>query len=189
MTPVLLTPPETEPLSLAEAKAWLRLDGAEEDATIEALIAAARMTIEQQARRLMIAQGWRLIGDLWPTDGIVLLPLAPVLAVTAIRVRDTLGVASAVPLSNVRLEAARDPARLVLTQAPPPPGRLTSGIEIDVTCGYGDAAADVPEPLRHATRLLVARWFERRGDEGLDSRALPPDVAMLLAPLRAPRLA
>jgi len=35
-------------------------------------------------------------------------------------------------------------------------GRLAAGIELDVTVGYGDAAIDVPEPLRQAIRLLTA---------------------------------
>jgi uncharacterized phiE125 gp8 family phage protein len=61
-----------------------------------------------------------------------------------------------------RLEAAR--GRLVFTQAPSQPGRLQSGVEVDLTCGYGAAATDDSEPLRHAIRLLAARWFERRGD-------------------------
>lgn len=187
MTPVLLTPPASEPLSLTEIKAWLRIDGAEEDATLAALVTAARMTVERQSGRLLNSQAWRLIGDLWPTDGVLRLPVGPVSAVTAVRVFDSLGAATTVSPSTYRLEAAR--GRLIFTQSPTQPGRLQSGVEVDLTCGYGAAATDAPEPLRHAIRLLAARWFERRGDEPADGRALPGDVKLLIAPFRAPRLA
>ena len=33
----------------------------------------------------------------------------------------------------------------------PQPGHLAAGIELDVTVGFGEAAIDVPEPLRQAT--------------------------------------
>ena len=45
----------------------------------------------------------------------------------------------------------------------PAPGRPAPGIELDVMVGYGDAAVDVPEPLRQAIRLLIAHWYENRG--------------------------
>lgn len=37
-------------------------------------------------------------------------------------------------------------------------------IEIDFTCGFGDEASDVPEEIRHAMKLLVAKYFENRED-------------------------
>ena len=66
------------------------------------------------------------------------------------------------------------------------PGRIAAGIELDVTVGFGDAAINVPEPLRQAIRLLVAHWYENRGlmadvDKGV---VLPSTVAALIAPYR-----
>ena len=64
--------------------------------------------------------------------------------------------------------------------------RIGAGIELDVTAGYGDAAIDVPEPLRQAIRLLVAHWYENRGliASGTTTSVLPSTVAALLAPYR-----
>lgn len=188
MTPFLTTPPTVEPLSLAEAKAWLRLDTADEDATVSALIVAARSLVERSARRLLMRQEWRIPLDAWPADGVLPLPLAPVSAISAIRVLAADGTPSPVASTAYRLEGFRDPPLLVITGAVPTPGRPRDGIEIDVICGFSDDPAAVPEPLRHAVRLLVARWFEHRGDTLSDALALPPDIALLLSPYRRPRL-
>ena len=47
MALVLTAVPAAEPISLADAKAHLRIDGSDEDALLTALIAAARMFVER----------------------------------------------------------------------------------------------------------------------------------------------
>ena len=51
------------------------------------------------------------------------------------------------------------------------------------------APGAVPEPLRLAMRHLVAFWFANRGDDEAAPAKLPAQVAALLAPYRAWRLA
>ncbi|MBV9347031.1 MAG: phage head-tail connector protein [Pseudolabrys sp.] len=60
MSAILLSPPATEPLSLAEAKAWLRIEHDDENDVIAALIAGSRIHIEGATRRALITQSWRL---------------------------------------------------------------------------------------------------------------------------------
>ncbi len=67
-------------------------------------------------------------------------------------------------------------------------GRAPHKIEIDLRLGYGTTAEAVPGPLRHAIRMLVARWFEHRGDEPEAASALPSDVLALVGPFRQARL-
>ncbi|MGD9545211.1 MAG: phage head-tail connector protein [Methylocystis sp.] len=92
MRPMLFGAPAIEPVSLADAKSWLREDGAEEDQLIQALIVAARMTLEAYTRRFFITQSWRLIFDGWPSSvaahATLYIPFAPFQAVTAARVFD-----------------------------------------------------------------------------------------------------
>src|SRR5690242_14642320 len=77
MPSILLTPPAVEPLSLAEAKAFLRVEHDDDDDIIAALIAGARIHVEAQTRRALITQSWRLVRDCWPQDGRIEVRPAP----------------------------------------------------------------------------------------------------------------
>lgn len=57
---VLLTGPGVEPLTLAEAKAWIRVTNNAEDALITDLITAARMHFESVTGISCITQQWQL---------------------------------------------------------------------------------------------------------------------------------
>jgi uncharacterized phiE125 gp8 family phage protein len=189
MSQTLLVGPASEPISLSEAKDWLRIDGDDADDLVSTLIVSARLLVEQSARRLLITQSWRIYRDAWPPDGCVRLPIGPIANVAAIRVRDAAGEVSDVESASYALDAASDPARIIFTTMPPSPAVAGNGVEIDVTAGYGGAGA-VPEPLRQAMRILIANWYENRGDAafGGGDLALPPAAAALIAPWRRARL-
>ena len=53
-----------------------------------------------------------------------------------------------------------------------------NAFEVDFTAGDGDEADDVPGPIRHALKLLVAHWFERREVVvlGLGAQEVPATV-------------
>ena len=184
MSSLLLTAPAVEPLSLAEAKAFLRVEHADDDDLIAALIAASRIHVEAQTRRALIAQSWRIALDQWPADGRLPVRPAPLQEVSAARVYDFAGAAQELDLQNFVVDAGNS-ALAFAPWALAQPGRLAAGIELDVICGYGDAASDVPEPLRQAVRLLVAHWYENRGLAALGAvTVLPTTVAALIAPYR-----
>src|SRR3954463_8761749 len=86
MSSILLTPPAVEPVTLADAKAYLRVDNDDDDAVISALIAGARSHIEAQTRRALITQTWRLVRDVWPGDRRIAVVPSPLQQVTAARV-------------------------------------------------------------------------------------------------------
>src|SRR5690349_12950644 len=64
----LITPPMVEPVSLAELKEFLRLDGSDtsQDSTIQSLALAARMHSEAYTKKRFITQSWRLLMDFFP---------------------------------------------------------------------------------------------------------------------------
>jgi hypothetical protein len=59
MSALLLTAPAVEPLSLTEAKAFLRVEHNDDDELIAALAAGSRIHVETQTRRALITQRWR----------------------------------------------------------------------------------------------------------------------------------
>jgi uncharacterized phiE125 gp8 family phage protein len=184
MSSILLTAPAIEPLSIAEAKAFLRVETSDDDDVIAALIAGSRIHVEAQTRRALITQSWRLVADGWPDDGRLPILPAPLQALSAARVYDFNNAAQTVDPGAFVLDKGAS-ALIFAPWALPAPGRVAAGIELDVVVGFGDAAVDVPEALRQAIRLLVAHWYENRGLVAAGTTtALPATVAALIAPYR-----
>ncbi len=191
MALVLTTAPGAEPISLAEAKAHLRIDANDEDALLTALIAAARMFVERTLGLALITQSWSYFFDFWPSAGCITLPIMPVQAVSAVKVHDGAGGFITLDAASYAVDALSEPARLVLKGAvPSTPARELNAFEIAFTAGYGDEADDVPGPIRHALKLLVAHWFERREPValGLAAQEVSATIAALLLPYRRLRL-
>jgi uncharacterized phiE125 gp8 family phage protein len=193
MTPSLIQPPALEPVSLAEAKDWLRIDASDEDDLLRALIVSARLVLEAFTRRFFVTQSWRVTLDAWPSNmrdhapQRLALPFAPFRGVAAIRVYDAARNAQTLTPGAYRAPPAPDCGRLVFIAPPPQPGVDSDGVEIDFTVGYGDRARDTPEPLRRAMTILLAHWHENRGDaRSVD--AMPAAVVALARPFRRERL-
>lgn len=190
MTPIALAGPAVEPVTLAAAKRYLRLDGSEEDELVSALITAGRLTVERAARLALVEQSWRLRLQAWPPDRAVPVPLHPVIGVLAVRLVGAAGPPTVLAADLYRLDDGGDPVRLLVDPAAPDPAGALGAIEIDLACGFGATGAAVPEPLLQAIRIMVAHWFEHRGDDVARSGpALPPDARALMAPYLRPRLA
>ena len=185
MPSILLSGPAAEPIALAHAKQHLRVEHDDDDDIIAALIAGSRIHVETQTRRALIAQSWRLGRDVWPDSGFVAVLPVPLIALDAARIHKADGTTQAIAVGSFIVDKATAPARLGFARgALPIPERPLAGIEIDVTCGYGDAPEDVPEPLRQAIRLLVAHWYENRGLVADQVAMLPQTAAALIAPFR-----
>lgn len=184
MSAILLVAPVAEPLTLAEAKAFLRVEHADDDALIAALIGAARRHVEAQTRRALLLQTWRLVFDAWPADGRIAPRIGPLRSLVAVRVYDSAVHSNALDLQSFVLDAA---ANVIASPgwALPAPGRAIAGIELDVTCGFGTAPGDVPEDLRQALRLLLAHWYDNRGVIAAGGGvAMPAGLAAALTPYR-----
>lgn len=160
MTSYLLAGPAEEPVSLAEAKAFLKIDDMAEDALITTLIGAARLHVEGVSGTALIAQSWRIVLDDWPENRIVRLPVSPLIAVTGIAATDDNGGSHEIGLGQFRSEPDRLIVPRVVTGMPALQER--QGIEIDYVAGFGTEPEDVPAVLRQAVLTLVAHWHAHR---------------------------
>jgi uncharacterized phiE125 gp8 family phage protein len=168
-------------------KAFLRVEHDADDDVIASLVASARIHIEAQTRRALLMQTWRLTRDVWPAGGVVPLLPVPLIGIEAVRVFRADGGADTLDPDIFTLDKASAPARLGFAPgALPAPGRTFAGIEFDIVAGYGEAAEDVPAPLRQAIRLLVAHWHENRALIAASGEvaSVPAAITALIAPFR-----
>jgi uncharacterized phiE125 gp8 family phage protein len=188
MPAILTAPPQAEPVSLAEAKAHLRITHNDEDALLGALIASARRVAEARTGLCFLAQGWTLFRDRWPEDGVIAIPLAPVAAVEELAVFSEDDEKAVIEASHYVVDFVSRPARLLLrgSRQWQEPGRRLNGIAIKLQAGFGPSAESVPQPLRQAVLILVAHYYAHRGDEA--PPGLPTSAEALLTLFREVRL-
>jgi len=195
MTLELTAAPAAEPVSVSDAKDWLRISHAADDALILSLIRAAREHVETRTGLALITQSWRERLDDWPRDRLsasglaVQLARAPLVSVEAVRVRGRHGALTDWNSAEYRVETG-EPGRLVaiLPFALPRPEARGGGIEIDFTAGYGETPDEVPAPLRAAILHLVAASYGADRGEGGETPPAPDMVDRLLAPFERVRL-
>lgn len=181
--------PLAEPLTLAEAKAHLRVTHDEEDDLIGALIAVARRHLEADAGLALMAQSWRLTFDDWPAGDVAVLPIYPVVSVTGVTLFGPDGAGAILDPSAYVLDRVSRPARLAFLY---PGGALKrfNGIEIDISAGFGGTGAEVPDTLKRAMLLLIGHLYEFRAEFSPDDQpvSIPVGYDRLVAPWRRRRL-
>ncbi len=186
MTKTLLSGPAVEPVTLADAKAHLRLDSSDEDVVVGAMIGAARVAVETDIRQVLIAQQWRVADTAWPADRRIALPVLPLIGVDAVRALDAAGAATAVPAGDYEVDAEAGSLTIKADAAALAPSLSAGGYEVDFTAGFGAASTDVPAALRQAVLMLVTHWFEHRSAvvSGDGLAPTPAGVQTLTAPWR-----
>ena len=184
MPSIQTTPPATEPVTLTEAKAHLRVTHGDDDTYIGTLIKTARGCVEAQTGLGLVAQGWSVFRDDWPDNGMIELPLAPVLDIADIKVHGDDDTFAIIDPAHYCEDKVSRPARIILrgSRSWVRPGRVASGIEILLTIGF----VAVPEPLREAVLQLVGHWYATRGDDAADEK--PLNVTQLIRPYRELRV-
>ncbi|GAM98859.1 genetransfer agent (GTA) ORFG06 [alpha proteobacterium U9-1i] len=186
MSITIVTPPSSEPISLDEAKLFLRVDHDAEDDLIETFIVAAREAVEAGCGRALITRRVRESLDIWQRDAVggAVLGVGPVTHVEAVRLLADNGSQSVIDAERYRLEGGRDRPRLVFATGVPATLRSVGGIEIEYDAGFAASAAQLPVALRVATMQIVATLYEAR----LADAALPQTARALLRPFAPVRL-
>ena len=186
---ILTSPPTAEPVTLADAKAHLRLSITDDDAYIAALITAARRTLESRYGLATMRQSWALFADAWPDDGVFSIPLWPLISVESLTSFADDDTPSTIDPAHYYLDAASRPARLALRQGRvfAPPGRKINGLKLAFTAGFGNDASFVPQEVKQALLSTIADWYQNRGDDA--GGTLPATALEALSGYRNARLA
>ncbi|PWL16384.1 hypothetical protein DKP76_17865 [Falsochrobactrum shanghaiense] len=184
LAPVRTVAPASMPVTLAEAKAHLRVDHDDQDDLITAQIKAATAYLDGYAGilgRALVTQTWRQ--DFVGFADHLALPISPVIAIVSISYFDVGNVQQTLDAGVYDLFADTRGAYLTLRpgQSWPATFRRADAVSITFIAGFG-AAADVPEPIRQAILLIVQRLFDG-ADTEIDI-AIEGTVHALIAPYR-----
>jgi len=176
----LITPPASEPVSLAEAKAYLRIDTNDEDALISGLITAAREYCESFHNRAYITQTWELSFDDFPNMPLKL-PRPPLVSVESVKVIDSTGAETTLDPSDYIVDTDSEPGRIAFTSGKCWPSvelAPINAVKIRYTAGYDDAQK-VPQSVKQAMLIYIAHRYENP-----DTDDVPEVVRTLLWPDR-----
>lgn len=211
---ILITPPVNEPITLADAKTFLKIDTSDDDAIVSLCISGARRAIEEHTKRALISQTWeywldaipgtRIQGGQW-WDGVreaslaqimsggreISLPKPPFQSLTYLQTYDLNDAMSVFDSTLLIFDTAGTPGRIALKygQIWPVNLRLTNCVQIRFVAGYGDNSTNLPPDLLAAHRILMGHMYEKREPtEAGRAIELPWSVDQLLEPYRFLRL-
>lgn len=181
---VLITPPASEPVTLAEVKSWARIDSDDENTLITSLIVAARQEAEKYLKRALVSQTWELTLDAGKSslddmlgDGVyqlpitalytglpenITLPYAPIQSITSVKTFDLTNTESTFSASNYTLDGAGSRFIMNFGSIWPSNLRYEAAVKIRYVAGYG-TGSDVPHAIKIAIMQYVADVYESRG--------------------------
>lgn len=169
-----------EPITLAEAKLHLRVEGTAEDTLITGLISAARQRCEGECKRALIPQRRIALLDAFPCE----VGLGPnVTGITSVTYRDAGGAVQTLASTAYRLV---DERTLVPVSAWP----AGDTVRVTFTCGaYAGTSADssVPAALKSWMLLQLGAMYAQREAVSAGQLYEPPGrfVDGLLDPYRS----
>ncbi|MEO0550179.1 MAG: hypothetical protein AAFZ91_09675 [Pseudomonadota bacterium] len=183
----VITPPVGEPVSLSQAKDFLRIGHDGEDVLIGDLIHRARERVEQASGLALGMRTLQLKWTTWPVGlsgrGARLSP-GPVKTLSAVRIADAEG-----GLIDHTARFQLSCGRVCLRPSSMVPGIPIGGhVEVEFQAGFDD----IPDDLQEAVLRLVGQAYATRTPSAfefsLDEGALSPEVRGILAARRELRL-
>ena len=165
--------PAVEPLTLAEAKLHLKMDGiSADDDLITSLIIAARQYAENYCNRGFITQTIAQVYNRFPEfEGVLRLAVSPLMSVTSVFYKDENGDNQTWADANYVVDNYTEPGEISLANSKIYPTTLTekNTIMVIYQVGYGNAAA-VPIAIKQAMLLLIGHFYVNREDTVSEKR-------------------
>ncbi len=178
-------------LPVAEFRDHLRLgtgfaDDAAQDGRLAGCLRAAIAAIEGRTGKVLIARDFTWTVARWRDPGAQLLPVAPVLEVSEMRIVPRGGAPVVIDSTHYRHEPDLHgpcviPAGIVLPSIP-----AGGQAEIDFIAGFGPAWINVSADLRQAVLMLAAQYYEAREGQS-DLGELPLGISALISRWRTLR--
>lgn len=171
------TAPLSEPITLAVAKAHLRVDFDDDDTLIGALITAAREYCEDVLGRALMTRTLEGALDDEPEGDTITLPRPPLSSVRSVKFYDTDDVATTVDPADYLVDITSEPGRIVLNDGAEWPQvdlRPANAVVIEFDAGYGDDPEDVPAKFRQAMLLMIGHWYTHREEVSVGSGSAMP---------------
>ncbi len=163
----------SEPITLAEAKAYLRETSSDHDDLITALITDAREEIEADTWRALVPltktvqlRGFPVaepgaFGLVNPAPLQIVLPRPPLISIESLTYIDAAGVERSYDVETLRIDIRHEPGTIE-----PPYGSTwpetrddPAAVVIEFVCGY-PTTDDVPQMLKAAVRLILSQLYE-----------------------------
>lgn len=180
---VLVTPPTSEPVTVAECKEHLRIEHDLDDALLALYVTAARRWIETYTQRQIMLADWRLDLEAFPRE--IVLPWPTLQAVTSITYTDLDGVPQTLAATEYQVSFDTAPARIKPAyskawpsarsghgiETGPPEVRIYSAVRVAFRSGYG-TLADVPEEIKTAIKQMTGHWYNYR-EPVVEGRPMP----------------
>ena len=183
---VLKTAPASTVISLAEAKAFLRIDSDydDDDNYITSLINVATGVVEEFTRRRLIRQTYNILYDEFPPY--IDLQVGEVASVTHVKYYDADNTLQTLAASEYDVDTKVRPGRIYQSETGDFPNTYERPNAVEVEFVVGGAASDVPAPIVQAIYIIVGRYYENRQDvvTGTIASELPLMVDHLLTPYR-----
>ena len=183
---VLKTGPATTAISLAEAKAFLRVDSDydDDDSYITSLIGVATNVVEQFTRRRLITQTYNIYYDEFPPY--MDLQVGNVDSVTHVKYYDTDNTLQTLDTSEYDVDIRVKPGRIYQAEDGNFPDTYERANSVEVEFVVGSAASDVEDAIKQAMYIVIGRYYENRQDVvmGTQVNELPLMVEHLLTPYR-----
>lgn len=181
----VVTPPASEPLTLAEVKEFLRVDHSDDDATLAIFIAAARQLCESYTRLALLPTTFEEYFDDFPQytgtyKDEIRLSRSPVSAVTYVKYIDGNETTITASASDYKTDLISQPARISPDNGWFGTHETINAVFIRYVAGYANAAS-VPAPLKHGMLLVIGDMYENRTDS---VKRLPTAAEYLWNPYR-----
>lgn len=182
----LISAPAETPITLAEAKAQIRLESSvtADDDLLTAIIEAATESVQAATGLQLVTATWELALDSFADVGT--LPKVPLAAITSIKYDDEDDVEQTVSTDVYGSQTPRYlPGSVYLKDGQSWPSDVLGdpgAVRVRYTAGYG-AASDVPSDLKCAVKMMVGHLYENREAVviGTIATELPLGVANLLS--------